>query len=155
MGLRRRDEFGNWNQVSINNNSAEIARSFDLHLVGEDFYIIGKKNQLSNNGLGLLFAERGVKTSIEDLITRTQLSISPNPAKASIQISFELAESQAFSFDLYNLNGQLIQPLQETSTFSIGKQELNLSLPSLEAGIYLLVMKGEKYQIPQKLVIMP
>ena len=155
MGLRRRDEFGNWNQVSINNNSAEIARSFDLHLVGEDFYIIGKKNQLSNNGLGLLFAERGVKTSIEDLIARTQLSISPNPAKASIQISFELAESQAFSFDLYNLNGQLIQPLQETSTFSIGKQELNLSLPSLEAGIYLLVMKGEKYQIPQKLVIMP
>lgn len=155
VALVRRDQAGIWNQVSINNNGAEIAQSFDFHLVEEDFYIIGKKNQLSNNGLGLLFAQRGVKTSIPALIEETQLSLSPNPARESLEVSFYSETSQHISLELYNLSGQLVHILQKPTLFQGGSEKIQLNIPSVEPGMYIFVWKGETYQIPQKLILVP
>lgn len=155
VALVRRGEFGDWNQVSITDNGAEIARSFNFHLVEEDFYIIGKKNQLSNNGLGLLFAQKGVKTNIPELIKETHLRLNPNPAQKSLEVSFSTSEAQHISLELYNLNGQRVHILQKPTLFQGGKGNIQLELPALEPGVYIFLWKSEVYQIPQKLILVP
>lgn len=155
VALVRRGEFGTWNQVSINNNSAEIAQNFDFHLVGEDFYLIGKKNQLSNNGLGLLFAQKGVKTSIPELQLQTALSLAPNPTRKALEVHFENPKPQKVSLELYNLNGQLVHLLQEPTLLTAGSHTSLWELPSLDPGVYIFLWKSETYQIPQKLIVLP
>ena len=109
MRLVRRDQQKNWHQVSVLNNNAQIANEFDFHLVGQDFFIIGKKNQLDNHGIGMLYAENGVKTSVPDLATQIQLGLVPNPTSGTLNISFTNPKTQ-------NIRNRTIQPERSIST---------------------------------------
>jgi hypothetical protein len=78
--IARRDDAGNWEQLLVNNNSFELANSFDFHFVENDLYLIGRKNQVNNQGLGLLFAEEGLILSPEAPETPFSLRLFPQPS---------------------------------------------------------------------------
>ena len=78
-----------------------------------------------------------VKVGIEDHETQClYASVAPNPAsEKAVAHFFNPAQGQV-QFDLYSLQGQLMQ--HEAAKFSEGSQEFELSLEGLTKGFYLL-----------------
>lgn len=155
MRLIRRDQQGTWHTVSVGNNQAEIANVFDFHLVDEDFYIIGKQNELGNKGLGLLYAERGVNTSIETWLEAHQVNIFPNPSDQEFNLTYTATSTEALTVEIYNLDGRLLHTILETSTLPIGTHHFSWSAHDLLPGIYLIQMKTNDMLANKKWVLRP
>jgi hypothetical protein len=155
MRLVRRDDRKNWNTVSITNNQAEISTVFDFHLVENDFYIIGKKNQLGNRGLGLLYAREGVFTSLNADMVKTSLEIYPNPSRSQINVSFSLAASEAVNMELYNLSGQKMHSFIDHQRLTSGLHAYNANLTHLSPGIYLIRVEIAGFVMTKKWVLLP
>ena len=83
-----------------------------------------------------------VHLGMEDHETQSlYASVAPNPASDKAVVHFfNLAQGQVH-FDLYSLQGQLMQ--HESSDFSEGSQEFELSLEGLTKGFYLLRIRHE------------
>lgn len=155
LRLMRRDANKNWNQVSVTNNNAQIANVFDFHLIEEDFYIIGKKNQLNNKGIGLIYAAQGVKTDLETELEEIQFTLAPNPTKNTVRVSFQNPRTQLVQIELYNLGGQKVHTLFDNALLSQGKHEIDGNLDGFSPGIYLCKWSSPSATLTSKLVIIP
>ncbi|MEM7656365.1 MAG: T9SS type A sorting domain-containing protein [Bacteroidota bacterium] len=140
--LARKDEAGEWFSVSVNNNEGEIANEFDFHLVEKDFYVIGKKNRTGNRGLGLLFAEGGVSTSIEDGFAAAKVQVFPNPSSGMLHLRVENQQAHTISLALYNLQGQQVHLVSDQMSIRSGTQEYQWDLSHLPDGMYVLHLQG-------------
>jgi hypothetical protein len=154
MRLVRRDGAGQWNQVSVLNNFNQIANVFDFHLVGEDFYILGKQNRTSNQGLGMLYAANGVNTHLEAQLDPASLEIYPNPVTDhQISLRFSLKKAAEVEVGLYNLQGQMVHHWGETPLLPAGPHERELDVADVAPGLYLLVLESAGQRIHRKLVV--
>ncbi|MEM7370869.1 MAG: T9SS type A sorting domain-containing protein [Bacteroidota bacterium] len=155
LRLIRRDKWGNWHDVSVINNQAEIANVFDFQLVGEDFYVIGKQNQVGNKGVGFLFAERGVATSVEQWSIANQWELYPNPSSSSLSVALQTSAPMPVNIGLYNLDGRLIHTLLETSTLSAGTHQFDWVAQGISPGIYLVQLRTANLLLNKKWVFIP
>ena len=71
-----------------------------------------------------------------------QLKLQPNPFEANLQISYQLQQTQALQWQLFNSLGQIVW--QTDTHNSSGK--MNVSMEIEVAGVYLLKVKDEKSQ---------
>ncbi len=69
-------------------------------------------------------------------------SLAPNPAIDYAKVSFYIPTHGEVQFDLYSLQGQLVQRI--TGVFDEGSQQLELDLQGLPKGFYLLQIKHDK-----------
>ncbi len=136
--LTRRNLAGQWLQVSVLNNQADIAGEFELHIVEDDFYILGRQNKPGDTGLGMLNSPNGVNTSVTESPLFDQLLISPNPTLGSLRVSWEQSRPAEVSLAIYNLQGQFLHPLGVTKITEPGKHQHEFDLSSLSPGVYLL-----------------
>ena len=81
-------------------------------------------------------AKLGVKVAME---TALQASISPNPASDKANVHFFNPSQGLVQFDLYSLQGQLVQ--RSSADFGEGSQQFELPLQGLPTGFYLLHVK--------------
>lgn len=139
LRLLRRDAQGNWNAVSVNNNAAEIANSFDFHLTDRDFYLIGKKNAFQNNGVGILYASNGVATDLGPRITETSLALRlfPNPVADQLNLEFTLATAAETTVNLYDLMGNQVGNGPASQQLAAGAHRIEIATGKLAAGLYL------------------
>lgn len=77
----------------------------------------------------------------EELAQCFQASVAPNPAMNSTHVHFFCPSQGYVQFDLYSLQGQLLQ--RESALFDDGVQQFELSLEVLPKGFYLLRMAHE------------
>ncbi|MEM9986072.1 MAG: T9SS type A sorting domain-containing protein, partial [Bacteroidota bacterium] len=138
LRLTRRNLAGEWLQVSVLNNQADIAGEFDLHIVEDDFYVLGRQNEPGNTGLGILSSPNGVNTSITESQLFDRLVISPNPTPGRLRVSWEQSKPAEVSLAIYNLQGQCLHPLGVTEITEPGKHQREFDLSTLNPGIYLL-----------------
>lgn len=136
LRLIRRDAQGNWVGVSVLNNQGEVANSFNFHLVGDDFYILGKKTIKGSEGLAMLFAEEGVRTLIPDEIPQLSLTLVPNPASQQAEVVFTIPTSAEADFWIYNLHGQILHV--EHKQLAAGEQRIELPISTLAPGSYVV-----------------
>ena len=157
MRLARRADNGQWVAVSINNNNAEIANDFGFHLVDEDLYIIGRKNELANNGLGLLYAERGIKTWLEPQVVEASFQLAPNPGQAGqyLQVAFDLPQARPVQLAVYNLQGQPVHLWETGTLLGAGTHRWNWRPEGLAPGVYLVQLRTPHYQVTRKWVLTP
>lgn len=155
LRLVRRDKWGNWHDVSVLNNQAEVANVFDFHLVEEDFYVIGKQNQIGNEGLGFLFAERGVATNLEQWTMNNSWKIFPNPSSSVLNMSLTTSAAMPMSIGIYNLDGKMIHPVMKTSQLPAGTYTFDWSPDGLAGGIYLVQLKSGDLLLNKKWVFIP
>lgn len=84
-----------------------------------------------------------VTLGVEDNETQSlYASIAPNPATDYAKVSFYNPTHGEVQFDLYSLQGQLVQRI--TGVFDEGSQQLELDLQGLPKGFYLLQIKHDK-----------
>ncbi|RMG63693.1 MAG: T9SS C-terminal target domain-containing protein, partial [Bacteroidetes bacterium] len=157
MRVARRADNGQWTAVSVTNNTAEIGNQFSFHVVEEDLYIIGRKNRLDNNGLGLLYAERGIKTWLEPQMVEASFRMGPNPAQAGhpLRLSFDLPQAREVTIGIYNLQGQCVHLWESEGTLSPGFHRWDAQPEGLAPGLYLVQLRTAQYQVSRRWVVQP
>ncbi len=155
LRLLRRDAQLNWNMVSVNNNAAEVANVFDFLLADRDFYIVGKKNALQNNGIGILYAANGVATDLKPRLDETTLAMTlfPNPAQDRFTVAFTLPAQAAVRIEMYDLMGQRVAISGEHPTLPAGEHRLEVESHFLPAGMYLCNLTVDKQVFTQKVIV--
>jgi hypothetical protein len=82
-----------------------------------------------------------------------ELSLYPNPATDNVRITYTLRERGAVSVKLYNLNGELVADLLN-STQEVGVQANDVHLPTgLAKGLYMVKLTVNGQQNTQKLMV--
>ena len=151
MKLIRRDASGTWFGVGISGNSIEISDVFDFHLVEDDLYIFGKKNEMGNRGIGVLFAQNGIRTLIETPIDFLDLSLFPNPSDGVLHLKYVLEQPSPVTIQLYNLTGEKVY--HKELFRSAGYQEEELKLSVLGSGHYMLTLSTGESISTRKLLL--
>ena len=110
-------------------------------------------NQTPGAQLGVWFSNgrRTLSTSINDLaIDLEQFIINPNPFSNQLTINFHTATSQEIAVEIMNLLGQ--QVYARTEKTIQGANQIQINLPDLQAGTYIVSCTSEKGIISRKVV---
>lgn len=77
----------------------------------------------------------------------------PNPFNAAVQVQFGLVKSARLTVQLFDLNGRMIYN-QELGQFQQGLNYLELRLPELASGTYLLRLDAEGQSVTRRVMKM-
>jgi hypothetical protein len=75
---------------------------------------------------------------LNELSTASNMSIFPNPAKDYCIVNYESKSASALNISLFDLTGKEIQ--QHTFKTSLGNNQFNLDIETLEAGVYFITI---------------
>lgn len=83
------------------------------------------------------------------------LTIYPNPFKDQATIDFTLPKASKVSLQIFGMNGQLVEEILPTSTYSKGKSTINFSPKQSMNGFYYFVLKTDSEVQMEKVIILP
>ncbi len=89
-------------------------------------------------------------TGMDGVFPATQLSLSPNPAGASLNVHMALQEATNTTFSITNMLGQVVS--RQNSSLPAGDQVQQLDISSLPAGMYVLSISSGTGTSQQKFV---
>ena len=96
-------------------------------------------NQIhSDYGLARFNSELALSTPVNQIVNNTFFAY-PNPINQSVNLDFNLKESQKLDVDLFNINGVKVTNLLNNKQFPLGFTTQKLQLPeTLSKGVYFL-----------------
>ena len=93
----------------------------------------------------------------DDLIQRDEnriYSIFPNPMGTGlVNISFSLSNGGPVNISMIDINGRLIRELREKEYYSKGSHVVHADVNALPSGSYFIQIKGNDFQLTEKLVV--
>ena len=96
------------------------------------------------------FADITTSTN-EQFIAEIKLEMMPNPFKEEVTIRFELEESSRVQLEIYNLYGQKIGRVMNSS-LSAGQQQQTINTQFLKPGMYVFIIHTEGKTAAKKLI---
>ena len=151
--LKMRDTTG-WHPISVS-SIGQIANSFSFLELNGDFFIVGKKNELRNNGIGVLHAPRGLfiynEPQIADWLPNAE--IYPNPVVNRVNISLDFALKGDYQISLLDLSGRVLQQ-QMVACNSPGEITWEVNTEGLQTGLYLLSLASDNFSVSRKLMVL-
>ncbi|MCU0433863.1 MAG: T9SS type A sorting domain-containing protein [Bacteroidia bacterium] len=84
--------------------------------------------------------------------TATEVNVYPNPFTDRISLEFTLQQAQILRFELYDINGRLVEVLLE-DRIKAGINRFSFSAQPLPAGVYLLRVAGNNGVVAESKVI--
>lgn len=116
---------------------------------GDDVSTVGDKVSAVTS-ITLTASPAGIESHNDNV---NALSLFPNPATDNLRITYTLRERSAVSVKLYNLNGDLVADLLN-STQDVGIQSNDVHLPNgLAKGLYMVKLAVNGQQSTQKLMV--
>ncbi len=91
-------------------------------------------------------------TSLDDASSNISTSVFPNPANEFLRVTFELAQPQPASIQLYNAAGQVVQKTMLGPSPS-GQYSSEIEVAGLPAGVYLLEVLSDSQRAVKKIQI--
>lgn len=88
-------------------------------------------------------------TSLNENERSQLINIFPNPAHDVIQVALDINQNQRIEFNLYSLQGQLVQQQVERVG---GFTSIQMNMDAVPTGIYLLTVEGEDLSTTQRIV---
>lgn len=153
--LVRRDVDGSLNEVAVS-SAGRIANAFNFQILGQDLFIIGRKNQLGNSGVAMLLAHGGLSVAAPapfDLNNSTVISNYPNPFSGSTTFRIDTKISQNLSLRVFDLYGKTIAQVLEQQKLGAGVHEFTFDAARLAPGVYLYELRNAESRIVKKFVI--
>jgi len=107
----------------------------------------------SSSGKSYFITEKLFTTGIkENLSSFNAVSLYPNPASSNVKIVIDaLKNLNNLEVEIYNINGAMIS--QESVDMPAGLNTYNLSVESLNTGIYFIKITSEGFSSTHKLVV--
>lgn len=81
------------------------------------------------------------------------ISISPNPAKAFVNIDYSLTKPSKLSISILDVTGKLIDAVESEKEFEAGNYNKRYSIEHLSSGIYFIRFKTENGVETKKLIV--
>ena len=94
----------------------------------------------------------GGSLSIEEDQLSSSLNIYPNPATDFVIADFELDNSQSVNANLLSLDGRVVKQYS-TQNFGQGTNRMQLKIPEISSGVYLLQLQAGETIIHRKILI--
>lgn len=82
-----------------------------------------------------------------------QLVCSPNPFSSSMNVQFYLAQEEAVTLALYDLQGRLIKTIQSNEILAAGTHNITVESQNLLNGVYICSLITESRQLNEKVVL--
>jgi hypothetical protein len=136
-----------WNQVALNGNTSQIALQFSFLQSGNDLYILGKKNRMGDEGLGMLFAENGATVNLDEFIAEQTVKMFPNPAQDEVNVQWDKLEVR--NIQIIDITGKVIL----SKNISSDTKEARLAISDFPSGLYFLQIKTAEKTLSRKLVL--
>ncbi|MEN9521896.1 MAG: hypothetical protein RL065_273 [Bacteroidota bacterium] len=92
-----------------------------------------------------------LSTGIDEISTKIDLKIYPNPFESNTTVDFNLQKSQNVKVLLFSVSGQLINTIVDEA-LSEGNHKLNIDATTLTTGQYLLLIKNNEGIVVKKIV---
>jgi uncharacterized delta-60 repeat protein len=110
-------------------------------------------NQIhSDYGLARFNSELALSNPINSIVNNT-FSAYPNPVNQSVNLDFNLLESQKLDVDLFNINGVKVANLLNNKEFPLGYTSHKITLPeTLSKGVYFLSISNGTFISNVKIV---
>ncbi|SFT85982.1 Por secretion system C-terminal sorting domain-containing protein [Lishizhenia tianjinensis] len=93
-----------------------------------------------------------VGTEEIDALGATLGQNAPNPFSATSEITFELAEAQAVSFEIRDLSGRLVQSA-DLNTLNAGTHTFTVDASNLSGGVYTYTMTAGGKSVTKKMIV--
>jgi hypothetical protein len=76
--------------------------------------------------------------------------ISPNPVTDAVNFTLDVPQDEAYSIEIYDLDGKLVNNFCQNQTYSVGIHNININTNNLSSGVYSVVVKtGDDMAITQ------
>jgi|GEM_PF-2107071 len=151
--LMHRDSI--WREVAVG-SQGQIADEFHFDIIGGDLFLMGRKTELQNTGLGMLYAPQGLFVYEREPFDLSQI-ISwenyPNPFTGETTFRLSLDEPEVLSLKIYDLNGKTIATLLDHQKTGSGVHEISWNAQNVPPGIYLGILNNGNSQAVKKLVV--
>lgn len=143
-----------WKEVTVS-TAGNIANSFRFMIEDDDLYILGTKSAVSNTGLAMITAPRGLYIKTDDPVTmaNTELTIFPNPGSEVAHFSLDVKKSLSAGLEIVTLLGQHAAYVVKEETLQPGKHDFLFDVSTLPPGMYLVRMTGEASTLCGKLMV--
>jgi uncharacterized delta-60 repeat protein len=76
------------------------------------------------------------------ILKDNSLTVYPNPVTANSKLQLTLKNDASITLNLYDVSGTLIKTLAQNTPIAAGTTNLDIKLPELSAGVYLLSVSG-------------
>jgi len=131
----KRDISGYWARISQAGNPDQINQLFDLHLIHQQLYVIGKKERPTQRGIGLLSASTPIVTATTSVIpSKDNIKLYPNPVQDLLHI--DIPQGQLQSITLYDSQGRLIRSISYETALQAPPYQYSIPLTDLAQGLY-------------------
>lgn len=94
---------------------------------------------------------KGVVTGLDDLLSSASLTLSPNPTRGSLTISFDALKSGKATYTFTDISGRNVLPAK-TATLKLGNNQQEINTTSLTPGLYFLSIQTAEGAIQKKFV---
>lgn len=144
-----------WREVGVS-SSGRIANEFRFEIIGGDLFLLGKKNQIQNTGVAMLYAENGVFVEAnEALMLGHTVAIEnfPNPFSDNTTFKLEVDAPELLTLNILDIMGQQVGTVFQAQRLGVGVHQFDWDAASLAPGIYLYVLQSPASRTVKKMVI--
>ena len=150
LHLTRRDSRGRWEPVNLTSNTAQLGQNYSLEKSGGTLYIIGRKTQLGNRGLGILFAEDVLPTPIYPSLSSQTLRLWPNPVSDQLYLEGEF-RGRNLELEIFDLAGKRVLH-KDLEAKVLGTSPFSVPVGSLPKGVYVCSLRMGSQRFVAKFV---
>jgi len=93
-----------------------------------------------------------VNSSVADIETVSDFTLSPNPTTDIVNVYFYLQTSAVVTIDIVDVNGTIVKSLN-MNTVSAGSNQTTLNVSDYAKGVYSVIIRSNDTQATQKLVV--
>lgn len=144
-----------WREVAVS-TAGRLSNSFKFRIIGSDLFIIGKKNQIQNTGVAMIYAGNGVFVEANEanmLSNNIAMTSYPNPSSGMITFKLEVERPVTLSLEVSDLLGKRVATVFEEQSVGFGTHEFQYDGSALAPGIYLYELHSASSRMVSKLVI--
>ena len=143
-----------WHEINVSTQGF-LGNSFAFRVAGEDLYIIGRKNQVGDRGIAMLYAGNGLYVKLEDAKDQVFGSIVnfPNPFSRTTSFLVNLPSRGNVSLDVYDLMGNRVARLLENQPMNEGQHKIGFNAEGLSPGVYLYRLQTEEKDFSGKMIL--
>jgi hypothetical protein len=144
-----------WREVGVS-SSGRIANEFNFKIIGGDLFLLGKKNEIQNTGIAMLYARNGVFVEANEaalLRHNVQIQNHPNPFTSTTTFRIEVDAPEWLCLEVMDMLGHHVGNVFQQQRLGTGTHEFTFDASSLAPGIYLYEMSSPHSRTIQKMVV--
>jgi plastocyanin len=124
--------------------------TFTASVAGDVYYVCQNHASMGMKGIVTVQSTTGIA---QNALSFQNLNVFPNPAKDKITVSLSSDKAANATFKLFSVIGAEVATLMLNQNVSAGENKIELVLPSLSNGNYILEITSESKKASKKITV--